>query len=110
MLSGLGAISMTEESIRGAVTDMRLPKEAVGYLLDQADSTRDQFLALVARELRDYLEDADLGAEMAKALSSLRVEISTTIQFQPEDEAAEAGEVTPKVSSKVGIKRTRKKR
>ena len=33
MLSGLGALFVTEETIRGAVSDMRLPKEAVGYML-----------------------------------------------------------------------------
>ncbi len=106
MLSGLGAISMTEESIRGAVTEMRLPKEAVGFLVDQADSTKDQFLALLAREIREHLASADLGAELAKALSTMTIDIQTSIKFVPD----EGGSARPDVKSSVGITRRRKKR
>jgi hypothetical protein len=108
MLSGLGAISVTEETIRGAVTDMKLPKEAVAYLLEQADSTKDQFLALVAREIREFLTEADLGQEIARALSSMHVEVNMRIGFVPNENLPDR--VKPVVESEVSVKRRRKKR
>jgi hypothetical protein len=79
-VSGIGALSMTEETLRSA------PKDAVGYLVQRADSTRDLLFAAIAKEFREVLEQADLGEELAKALSHLSVEIRTEVIFKPKSD------------------------
>lgn len=109
MLSGLGAIVVTEETIRSAVTDA--PKEAMGYVLSQADNTKDQFLGLVAAEVRDFLREMDVAAELARVLSTMTLQINTEIKFSPNPtEGGGEGEVEPEVKTDVTLKRTRKKK
>ena len=40
VLTGMGALFMTEEGIRNLVGEMKLPKDALGFLLQQAERTR----------------------------------------------------------------------
>ncbi len=109
MLSGLGAIVVTEETIRSAVTDA--PKEAMGYVLSQADNTKDQFLGLVAAEVRDFLREMDIETTLARVLSTMTMQINTEIKFSPTQPAdSEQGDVEPEVKTDVTLKRTRKKK
>lgn len=83
MVSGLGAIFMTEETIRTTLSDM--PKEAVNFLVNQADQTKEQLLNLIAHEVREFLESADLSEELAKVLARLTLDIRTQIRFVPSE-------------------------
>jgi len=40
VLTGVGALFMTEEGIRNLVGDMKMPKDALAFLMSQADKTR----------------------------------------------------------------------
>jgi hypothetical protein len=105
MMSGLGALFITEETIRGAVSDMRLPKEAVGYVVQRAEDTRSQFLKLLAKELSEYFEKLDFSEEALKLLSSFTFEVTAQIRLVPNED----GGVTPEVTSKMGISPKKKK-
>ena len=52
-LTGVGAVLMSEEGIRNLVSDMRLPKEAVGFIIQQADNTKREFFKIIAKEMRE---------------------------------------------------------
>ncbi|HEX8825388.1 MAG TPA: hypothetical protein VF794_36075, partial [Archangium sp.] len=41
-VAGLGAIFMTEEGIRSLAGQLKLPKEVLGYILGQAEKTKDE--------------------------------------------------------------------
>ena len=56
VLTGVGALFMTEEGIRNMVTDMKLPKDALAFLLSQADKTRTEVARVVTQEMRRFLE------------------------------------------------------
>ncbi len=102
MISGLGAIFMTEESIRSAVSDM--PKDAVNYVVQQAENTKEQLAALIAKEVREFLEGSDLSDELAKLLTKLSLEVRTQVRFVPNDEAIEPVGVKPVMSHEFSIK------
>jgi hypothetical protein len=85
---------------------VELPKEVAGYVLSQVDDTKNAMVRVVAREVREFLQAADLAKELQRALTSLSFEIRTEIRFVPND----AGGVTPDVKAEVGPGRKRRSR
>ncbi len=104
LVSNIGNLVMNEEGIRSIVAEKNLPKEAAGFVLNQADATRREILRIVSREIRVFLENMDFGGEIAKILTTLSFEVRTEIRFVPNDEA-----VRPKVRNRVKIKRQKAK-
>ena len=87
--------------------DMKLPKEAMGYLLSQIDDTTGSVQKAVAREIREFLEGANLAEELTKVLTAISFEIRTEVRFIPNEQ--KSGRKTPKadVKAKVRMKRRR---
>lgn len=96
--TGQGARQMTEDVIRGAISDLRLPKEAVHTIVEIADTTKKEVVRVAAREFRDFLESARFNDELAKILTGLSLEIKTEIRFVPNADA-----LKPAVTSKASI-------
>jgi hypothetical protein len=86
VLTGMGAIFMTEEGIRNAAGQLKLPKEALAYLLSQADRTRGEVVRVVSAELRRFLESETLRREVWKLLTGVTIEINATVQLKPSGE------------------------
>src|SRR5690554_36087 len=83
LTSGLGSLFMSDDGLRSLVADKKLPKEAVGYLIGQADATKREFMRIVSREIREFLETMDFGGELTKILTSISFEIRTEVRFIP---------------------------
>jgi hypothetical protein len=81
LLSGISAVMMTEEGIRSALGDMRLPKDALAYLAQQTDKTRRDLFGAVSDEVKGFLKGIDLTGELRKALTGLRVNVSAEVTF-----------------------------
>src|SRR5262245_57918674 len=103
--AGLGAVFTTEEGIRKVASEVHLPKDVANYLIQTAAQSKDQIFEISARELRAFLESANLSQEIQKVLTSLSFEIKTEIRFIPNDEAV--GGIKPDIKRKVGIKRSK---
>lgn len=103
LTSGIGSLFMSDDGLRSLVADKKLPKEAVGYLIGQADATKREFMRIVSREIREFLETMDFGGELTKILTSISFEIRTEVRFIPNDAA-----VKPNVRNRVKVKKTRK--
>ena len=67
VLTGVGALFMTEEGIRNMVSEMKLPKDALAFLLSQADKTRTEVARVVTQEMRRFLESDTLRREILEA-------------------------------------------
>lgn len=96
--TGIGSITQANDSIRSVVGKTELPKEVAGYVFSQVDETKNAMVRVVAREVRDFLEAADLAQELQKVLTTLSFEIRTEIRFVPND----SGGITPDVKARVG--------
>jgi len=86
VLTGVGALFMTEEGIRNLVGDMKMPKEALAFLMSQAERTRSEVARVVTQEVRRFLESETLRREIWKLLTSVTLEVNATIQLKPSGE------------------------
>ena len=67
--AGLGALFMTEEGLRSLAGQLKLPKEALGFVLSQAERTKDEVGRVLSEELRRFLRSDKLrGGFPAAAL------------------------------------------
>lgn len=81
MQTGLGAALLTEETIRGAISD--LPnKESISGLLQSAKETKDDFISSVKQEVGSYLKKIDLQSEIDRILESYDIEVNAKVKFK----------------------------
>jgi hypothetical protein len=86
VLTGVGALFMTEEGIRNAVGDLKLPKDALAFLASQAEKSRTEVARVVTQEVRRFLEGETLQRELWKLLTSVTLEVNASIQLKPSGE------------------------
>lgn len=86
LVTGISAVFMTEEGIRSALSDLRLPKEVIAYLVQQTDRSRRELFRGISSELKGFLNRIDLPGELRKALTGLKVEVNAEIRFLQDDE------------------------
>jgi hypothetical protein len=99
--AGLGAVFTTEEGMRKMATEFSLPKDVARYLIQGAQSTKDELFRIVAGELRAFLESLNLNEELLRLLTSLSFEIKTEIRFVPNDQKL----LKPKIKNRVSVHR-----
>jgi hypothetical protein len=83
VLTGVGALFMTEEGIRKSVGDLKLPKDALSFLASQAERTRGEVARVVTQEVRRFLESETLRREVMKLLTGVTLEVNATLQLKP---------------------------
>jgi hypothetical protein len=90
----IGVEKATEapDTVKQFVHDLKVPKEIAGYLFSQVEETKNGLFRVVAKEMRDFLEHANLSGEMQKILTTVQFEVNTTIRFRPNEGKAEDGE------------------
>jgi hypothetical protein len=84
---------MTEESIRNAISEMKLPKEAMGYVFDQAKKQKDDLISAVAGEVSKFFAKVNVHEEIQKALSALQVHIDARLSFSPKGKQSVSNKV-----------------
>jgi hypothetical protein len=87
----IGVEKATEapDTVKQFMGDLKIPKEIAGYILSQVEETKNGLFRVVAKELRDFLEDANLSGEMQKLLTTVQFEVNTTIRFRPNEGKAD---------------------
>lgn len=117
----LTELSEKPETLRNFVSELRLPKEVLADVYAQIDDTKNGLYRVVAKEIRDVLEQTQIAEELAKVLTKLSFEIKTEIRFVPNDRSADSaaggasgeddkgkpesgGGLRPKVTSEVTVK------
>jgi hypothetical protein len=106
---GVEKASEAPDNLKEFVGGMKLPREAVNYLLAQVEETKNGLFRVVAKEVREFLEHTNLAGEMQKMLTTVQFEISTTIRFKPNDGASgedRAKLPKPEVKADVQMRRT----
>jgi len=118
---GVEKLAEQPENLRNFIAEMKLPKEVIQDVYGQIDDTKNGLYRVVAKEIRDVLEQTHVADEIVRALTKLSFEIKTEIRFVPNDAApardgakpGEEGEegaegegslVRPKVTSEVTMR------
>jgi hypothetical protein len=96
VLTGVGALFMTEEGIRNLVGEMKLPKDALAFLVAQAERTRSEATRIVSQEVRRFLEGETLRREIWKLLTSVTLEVNATVQLKPSGEPHIRAKIKPR--------------
>jgi hypothetical protein len=99
LLTGVGAIFMTEEGIRKSLGDIKMPKEAMGYVLDTVLKQKDELLNLVGGELAKFLSKIKVHEEVQKALSGLQLHLDAKLTFDQKKVHASEAKVSAKKST-----------
>ncbi len=88
---GVGTLFLTEESLRGLVSDFKLPKELLGTILESANKTRKEFLQNLSGDLMTRLsEKVDPKALIQEVLSKNDIHLSIKMSFTPKKDASES--------------------
>lgn len=95
--AGLGAVFMSEEGIRRLASQLKLPKEALNYLLSQADKTKDEIGRVVSEEVRKLLQSDRLRDELLKMIAGMTIEVRAEVKLVPDRVKGEAPSLLPKV-------------
>lgn len=93
VLTGLGAVFLTEESARKLARDWKLPKEIVGYVVSQAGGAKDEIVRVVTEEIRKFFESEALRREFLRVLTSMSIEVHAELRLKP----AKGGKVETEV-------------
>jgi hypothetical protein len=95
--AGLGAVFMSEEGVRKVASQLKLPKEALGFLLSQAEKTKDEVGRVVSEEVRKFLQSDRLRDEMLKLIAGMTLEVRAEVKLVPDRVKDEAPTLLPKV-------------
>lgn len=81
---GVGAIFLTEESLKGLVGEIKLPKELLGGILESAGKTKREFLDSLSTEVLAKLTDrVDPRALLDELVTRYDVEFKIKMSLSP---------------------------
>src|ERR1700733_14371375 len=89
---GVGAAFMTEESIRNYLADLKLPKEALNFVLQNANKGKEELVARVSREIGNILSHIDIVKEASKFVENHKFKISAEIEVVNKNKHKEKSE------------------
>ena len=95
--AGIGAVFMSEEGIRRLAGQLKLPKEALGFLLSQAEKTKDEIGRTVSEEVRKLLQSDRLRDEMLRMIAGMTIEVRAEVKLVPDRVKGEKPSLLPKV-------------
>lgn len=80
--AGVSAAFMTEESVRAYLADLKLPKEILGVLLQQAGKTKEEIGQRVSKEIVSMIQKADISAEISKFASNHKFKFTAEFEIE----------------------------
>jgi hypothetical protein len=85
LMTGIGAVFMSEDSLRSQLSEMKLPKEAMGAVINTADRTKKEIIDVIARETRAFLSRLEVEKVVGRILVGTTIEVNTRIRILPKD-------------------------
>jgi hypothetical protein len=79
--AGVSAAFLTEESIRGYLGEMKLPKEVLQVLLQSASKSKDEITQRMTKEIVGMIQKIDLVSEFSKFAENHKFKISAEVEI-----------------------------
>jgi hypothetical protein len=79
--TGVSAAFMTEENIRSYLTELKLPKEFLNILLQQANKSKEELMGRVGKEISGVLSRIDVVKELSKFAENHKFKITAEIEI-----------------------------
>lgn len=86
VLTGVGTIFLTEETVRSYLGELKLPKELWAGFLENAAKTKSEFLSTFAKEAAQVLSKVDIASEAKKFFEGHKMKISVELEFNKKKE------------------------
>ena len=87
---GVGAAFMTEESIRSYLSDLKLPKEVLQFILSSANKGKEELVQRVGKEIGGLINHIDIVKEVSRFAETHKFKISAEIEIQPKKNGDES--------------------
>jgi hypothetical protein len=89
---GVGAAFLTEESLRGLMSEFKLPKELLGGILESANKTKNEFFQNLSRDVINRVtERLDPSALVQEMLEHNEIELHVRVSFKPKGKKPRPG-------------------
>lgn len=83
--AGVSAAFMTEESVRGFVSELKLPKETLNLLLQGATKSKEDLMNRVGREIIGIISKIDFVKEASRFVEEHKFRINAEIEVIRKD-------------------------
>jgi len=81
---GVGALFLTEESLRALVSDFKLPKELLSAILESANKMKGDFLKNLSADLMSQLvSKVDVSKLIKELIAQNEIEMKVHINLKP---------------------------
>ena len=81
---GVGAVFLTEESLRALVSEWKLPKDVISAILEGAGKTKNEFMQTLSQDVFSKIVDkVDPLALLTEFLTRNEVELNVKIGIKP---------------------------
>ncbi len=81
---GVGAVFLTEESLRAMVSEWKLPKEVIGAILESSRKTKNEFMQSLSQDVFSKIVDkVDPLALLTEFLTRNEVELHVKVGIKP---------------------------
>jgi hypothetical protein len=81
---GVGALFLTEESLRALISEFKLPKELIAAVLDSANKTKADFFKTLSSEMMSHVADKiDPEALLQSVLEKNEIEFHIKMTLKP---------------------------
>ena len=76
---------------------LKLPKEALAFLMQQAERTKDDVGRVVSDEVRKFLQSDRLRDEFLKMIAGMTIEVRAEVKLVPDRVKGESSSLMPRV-------------
>ncbi len=83
--AGVSAAFMTEESVRAYLAELKLPKEILNLLLQQASKSKDEMTQRVTKEIVAMVQKVDFAKEVSKFAQEHKFKVTAEIEISKKD-------------------------
>jgi hypothetical protein len=99
--TGVEKLADSPETVRQWANELRLPKELLTALLNHVEDAKSEIYKMVVREVREFLERANLADEVTRVLTGVTLEVRTQVRFIPND--AKPPRMRPEATGQVNL-------
>jgi hypothetical protein len=86
--AGVTAAFMTEESVRGYLSEVKLPKELLSLILQGATKSKEELTNRVGKEVVAMIQKIDFVKEASRFAETHKFKITAEIEISKKDEKA----------------------
>ena len=85
VVSGVQTVFHSEEGRRSLVSAL-MPRELLNTAMSAVDTTKCEAVAMIGREMQQFLGSLNVGEELTKILTSVSFELKTEVRFIPNED------------------------